>query len=404
MALSDTQIRAAKPAEKPYKLPDGGGLYLLIQPSGSKLWRQKFRYMGKEKLLAHGAYPDVSLKDARERRDAARKLLAADIDPSEARKAHKAEKELRAVNSFEAVAREWFDKMSGKWADSHAGKVIARLENDLFPWIGSRPIAELSPPEILACVRRVEQRGAIDTAHRALQNLGQVLRYGVATGRCQRDVSVDLRGALPPARPGHFAAVTEPMKVGALLRKVFDIKATLPVYCAVRLLPYLFVRPGELRLMRWTEIDFDRSEWRYTVSKTKTEHLVPLPKQAIEILREIQPLSGRGEYVFPGARTNGEAMSGNALNVALRRAGINTRKEQTGHGFRAVARTLLHQELGFAPEVIEHQLAHRVPDTLGAAYNRTKFIEQRRVMMQQWAEYLDRLRDGADVVPLRQVA
>lgn len=400
MPLTDVKIRTTKPTEKPVTLADERGLSLLVQPSGGKWWRFRYRIDGKAKMLSLGTYPDVSLLQARERRDAARKLVADGIDPSQNRRAVKAVKSEQAGNSFEVVAREWLARNQPTWARSHGDKVSARLENDLFPWIGSRPVSELTAPEILACLRRIEQRGAIDTAHRAHQNVGQILRYAVATGRAERDPSGDLRGALPPAKPGHFAAITDPAQVGALLRKIADVSATFPVYCALRLLPYMFVRPGELRMMRWTEINFDRAEWRYVVSKTKTDHLVPLSTQAIAILRELEPLSGRGEFVFPGARTNGQAMSGNALNVALRRAGINTREEQTGHGFRAVARTLLHQELGFAPEVIEHQLAHRVPDALGAAYNRTRFLDQRRTMMQTWASYLDKLRDGADIIPL----
>jgi len=402
--LTDTAIRKAKPGEKPVKLSDEKGLFLLVTPAGGKLWRMKYRFTGKEKLLALGAYPDVSLAQARERRDDARKLLAVGIDPGENRKAQKAAKQERAANSFEVVAREWFSKHSPNWATGHAGKVIQRLEKDIFPWLGGRPIAEITPPELLSVLRRIEGRGALDTAHRALQNCGQVFRYAVATGRAERDPSGDLRGALPPARAGHFAAITEPQKVGELLRAMESVSAGFVVKCALRLAPLLFVRPGELRTARWADIDLDKAEWRYHVTKTKTEHLVPLAGQAVAILRELEPLSGRGEYVFPGARTNGQPMSNGAVNVALRRAGYNTREEQTGHGFRAMARTILHQELGFAPEVIEHQLAHRVPDALGTAYNRTKFLKERREMMQAWADYLDKLKAGAEVIPFPATA
>jgi len=402
--LTDTAIRKAKPGEKPVKLSDEKGLFLLVTPAGGKLWRMKYRFTGKEKLLALGAYPDVSLAQARERRDDARKLLAVGIDPGENRKAQKAAKQERAANSFEVVAREWFSKHSPNWATGHAGKVIQRLEKDIFPWLGGRPIAEITPPELLSVLRRIEGRGALDTAHRALQNCGQVFRYAVATGRAERDPSGDLRGALPPARAGHFAAITEPQKVGELLRAMESVSAGFVVKCALRLAPLLFVRPGELRTARWADIDLDKAEWRYHVTKTKTEHLVVLAGQAVAILRELEPLSGRGEYVFPGARTNGQPMSNGAVNVALRRAGYNTREEQTGHGFRAMARTILHQELGFAPEVIEHQLAHRVPDALGTAYNRTKFLKERREMMQAWADYLDKLKAGAEVIPFPATA
>jgi integrase len=401
MALSDTAIRRLKPSGKPIKQADEKGLFLLVTPSGGKWWRLKYRFSGKERSLSFGTYPDVSLKEARERRDAARKLLAGGVDPSEHRKDERAAKIKRAANSFEAVAREWFAKRSPKWAASHADKIIARLENDIFPWLGEKSIAEITAPMVLACLRRIESRGALDTAHRALQNCGQVFRYAVATGRAERDPCGDLKGALPPAKAGHFAALTDPDKVAELLRAIDDVNATFVVKCALRLAPLFFVRPGELRTMRWPEVDLERAEWRYAVSKTKTDHLVPLSAQAVAILKELQPLTGRGQYVFPGARTNGEPLSNGVLNVALRRAGYSTREQHTGHGFRAMARTLLHEELGFAPEVIEHQLAHSVPDALGTAYNRTKFLEQRRAMMQQWADYLDKLKAGAEVIPLR---
>ena len=400
MPLTDTAIRKAKPAAKPYKLAHEKGLFLLVTPGGGKWFRLKYRIGGKEKQLSLGTYPEISLKDARARRDAARKLLADGIDPGEHRKEQRAEKAERTGNSFEAVAREWFAKHSPNWAKSHADKIIRRLEGDIFPWLGDKPIAEITAPKVLSCLRRIEGRGALDTAHRALQNCGQVFRYAVATGRAERDPCGDLKGALPPAKPGHFAALTEPDAVAKLLRAMEAVSATFVVKCAMRLAPLLFVRPGELRTMRWTDVDLDRAEWRYVVSKTKTDHLVPLSEQAVAILKELQPLTGRGEFVFPGARTNGKPMSDGALNVALRRAGYSTREQHTGHGFRAMARTILHQELGIAPEVIEHQLAHRVPDALGAAYNRTKFIEQRRTMMQKWSDYLDKLKAGAEVISI----
>jgi integrase len=400
MALTDTAIRALKPGEKPVKVADEKGLFLLVTPNGGKWWRLKYRFGGKEKLLSVGTYPDVGLKDARTRRDEARKLLADGIDPGENRKVQKAAKVERAANSFEVVAREWFAKHSPNWAATHADKIIQRLEKDVFPWLGGRPIAEIAAPEILSCLRRIEGRGALDTAHRAHQNCGQIFRYAIATGRAERDPSADLRGALPPAKSGHFAAITDPDKVGALLRAMDDVSAGFVVKCALRLAPLLFVRPGELRTAEWAQFDLDKAEWRYFVTKTKTEHLVPLASQAVATLRELHALTGSGRYVFPGARTNGKPMSDGAINVALRRAGYSTQDEQTGHGFRAMARTILHQEMGIAPEVIEHQLAHRVPDALGTAYNRTKFLKERRAMMQRWADYLDKLKAGAEVVAL----
>jgi integrase len=400
MALTDLEVRKAKPTDSVFKLSDDKGLYLKVEPGGSKLWRYDYRFGGKRKTLALGIYPDVSLADARARHAEARKLLANGADPAEVKKAQKAAKADRAANSFEALAREWFGKHKPTWAASHADKIIARLENDLFPWLGNRPISEITAPEVLRCLHRIEARGALDTAHRALQNCGQVFRYAVATGRADREPCGDLKGALPPAKKGHFAAITEPEEAAELLRKIDDLPAGFVVKCALRLAPLLFVRPGELRAARWADIDLDRAEWRYTVSKTKTDHLVPLSTQAVATLRELHPLTRAGEYVFPGARTNGKPMSGGAVNVALRRAGYSTREEQTGHGFRAMARTILHQELGIAPEIIEHQLAHRVPDTLGTAYNRTKFLKERRAMMQTWADYLDKLKVGAEIIPL----
>lgn len=400
MPLTDTAIRKAKPTAKPVRLFDGGGLYLEVSPSGGKWWRLKYRFASKEKRISLGVYPDVPLKKARERRDEARRLLADGVDPGENRKATQAAGADRAANSFEVVAREWFAKFAPKWAETHSSKIIRRLECDIFPWLGARPIADITAPDVLACLRRIEARGALDTAHRAQQNCGQVFRYAVATGRAQRDPTGDLRGALPPAKHEHFAAITEPAAVGELLRAIDGFRGTLIVQCALRLAPLCFVRPGELRKARWADLNLDKAEWRYVASKTKTEHLVPLASQAVTILRELQALTGQREYVFPG-RDPKKSLSDAAINAALRRMGYDTRTEITGHGFRAMARTILHQELGIAPEVIEHQLAHRVPDALGTAYNRTKFLPERRKMMQQWADYLDKLKAGAEVIPMR---
>lgn len=403
MALTDTEIKKAKPADKPRRLYDGGGLYLEVAVHGGKLWRLKYRFAGKEKRLALGIYPDVPLAEARKRREVARVLLAQEVDPGEHRKAQKASQTEGAANSFEVIAREWFAKHSASWAVTHAEKIINRLENDVFPWIGKRPIAATTAPEVLAMLRRIEGRGALDTAHRAQQNCGQVFRYAVATGRATRDPTADLRGALPPAKHKHFASITEPEKVAELLRAVGAFQGTFIVQCALRLAPMLFVRPGELRKARWVDFNLDKAEWCYLVTKTKTEHLVPLSTQAVAILRELQALTGQREYVFPG-RDPKKAMSDAAVNAALRRLGYDTRTEITGHGFRAMARTILHQDLDFAPEIIEHQLAHRVPDSLGAAYNRTKFIKQRRAMMQKWSDYLEGLAASADVVPIKKAA
>ena len=399
MPLTDTAIRNAKPGKKPLKLFDDRGLYFEISPSGGKWWRLKYRFDGKEKRLSLGIYKDVGLKEARERRDEARKLLANGVDPSENRKAQKMARADRAANSFEAVAREWYAKHSANWAPHHGDRIIRRFERDIFPWIGGRPVAEITAPELLSAVRRIESRGALETAHRALGNCGQVMRYAVATGRCGRDPSGDLRGALPPVKGGHFSATTDPKRVAEILRAIDGYHGTLTVSCALRLAPLVFVRPGELRRAEWSDIDMEQTEWRYTVTKTNTPHIVPLSKQAVVILRELHPLTGSGRFVFPGARSNGRPMSDNAILAAMRRMGIG-KEEMSGHGFRAMARTILDEVLGFRPDIIEHQLAHAVRDPNGRAYNRTSHLSERRVMMQQWADYLDKLKAGADVISI----
>ncbi len=403
MPLSDTQIRNAKPGitpggrttTKPYKMGDSGGLYLEVAPSGGKWWRFKYRFEGKEKRLSLGTYPDVSLKQARTRRDEARALLAEGIDPGVHRKAIKAARAESIGNGFEVIAREWFDKHSKNWVPSHSARILRRFERDIFPWIGGRPIADIKAPELLSVVRRIENRGALETAHRALGDCGQVFRYAVATGRAERDPAGDLRGALPPVKGKHFAAVTDPKRLGELLRIIDGYEGTLPVRCALRLAPLVFARPGELRQAQWEDIDLDAAEWRYHVTKTDSDHIVPLSHQAVAILREIEPLTGHGRYVFPSARNpkGDRPMSDNAILGALRRAGI-PKDEMTGHGFRAAARTILDEELGFRPDFIEHQLAHAVRDPNGRAYNRTAHLPERRKMMQAWAEYLDELKTG----------
>lgn len=399
MALSDKAIRAAKPTDKALKLADEKGLFLLVHPNGSKYWRQKYRYNGKEKTLAHGVYPDVGLKDARERRDAARKLLTNGIDPGENRKVQKAAKVERAANSFEVTAREWFAKNRDTWAASHADKVIKRLENDVFPWLGGKPIAEITAPDVLSVLRRIEGRGTIDTAHRAKSNISQVMRYAIATSKAERDPCPDLKGALPSLRHENFASITEPAKVAELLRAMDAFSGTFVVKSALLLAPLLFVRPGELRKALWADIDLAKAEWRYLVTKTETEHLVPLSLQAVAILKELHALTGHAANVFTG-RDPKKPMSEAAINAALRRMGYDTKTEITGHGFRAMARTILHEELHQKPEVIEHQLAHKVADALGTSYNRTKFLKERKAMMQLWADYLDKLKAGAEVIPI----
>ena len=401
MSLSNTAIRNAKAGEKARKLFDGGGLYLEVAPHGGKWWRLKYRFEGKEKRLSLGVYPDVTLKDARARRDEARKLLVNGVDPSEQRKAEKAIKADEAANSFEAIAREWFAKHSPRWSSGHAGRVIGRLEKDIFPWIGRRPITRITAPQLLETVRRIEQRGALETAYRVLSYCSQVFRYAIATGRAVHNPSGDLRGALPPVKGKHFASVTEPGEVGKLLRTIDGYQGTLPVRCALRLAPLVFVRPGELRQAQWADMDLDEAEWRFLVTKTQTQHIVPLSRQAVEILEELKPLTGQGQYVFPSARSpkGDRPMSDNAILAAMRGLGIG-KEVMSGHGFRAMARTILDEVLKFRPDYIEHQLAHSVRDPNGRAYNRTAHLPERRKMMQVWADYLDELRVSGEVIPI----
>ncbi|MDA8364707.1 MAG: integrase arm-type DNA-binding domain-containing protein [Gammaproteobacteria bacterium] len=395
MALTTAALRNAKPGEKPTKLFDERGLFLLITPPGGKWWRFRYKFNGKEKLLSLGTYPDVSLKVARERRDAARKLVADGIDPSATRKAQKSARADRAANSFEAITREWYEKRAPTWAANHADRIIRRFERDIFPWIGGRPVAEIAAPDLLAVLRRIEERGALETAHRALANCRQVFCYAVATGRAERDPSAALRGALPPVKGKHFAATTEPKRVAEILRIMDGYQGTFTVHCALRLAPLVFVRPGELRKAEWADIDLDAREWRYTATKTNTPHIVPLSRQAVEILRELQPLTGHGRFVFPSARSAARPMSDNAILAAMRRLGIG-KEEMSGHGFRAVARTILDEVLDVRPDYIEHQLAHTVRDPNGRAYNRTAHLLKRHKMMQQWSDYLDQIKAGAD--------
>jgi integrase len=401
LPLTDKEIRNAKPGDKPKRLFDERGLYLEVSPAGGKWWRLKYRYAGKEKRLSLGTYPDVGLRDARDRRDESRKLLADGIDPSANRKATRAASADRAANSFEVVAREWFAKFSSEWAPNHKDRVIRLFDRDIFPMIGALPISEVKAPELLKVLRRIELRGALDTAHRARGNCSQVLRYAVATGRCERDPSSDLRGALPPKKAEHFAATVDPSKLAGILRAMDGYQGDLVVRCALRLAPLVFVRPGELRTAEWKDIDLDAGEWRYRVNKTDIDHIVPLCRQAIAILRELHPLTGDGRFVFPGARTNKRPMSDNAILGALRRMNIG-KEEMTGHGFRAVARTILDEVLGFRVDLIEHQLAHAVKDPNGRAYNRTAHLPERRRMMGAWGSYLDRLKSGAEVIEIDQ--
>lgn len=402
--LTNIQIKTAKPAPKDVKLFDGGGLFLLITPTGGKLWQLKYRYDGKEKKLALGAYPTLSLAEARERREDAKRLLLDGIDPGAVKKARKEAVVAEAANSFEVVAREWHNKFKHTWSEVHTCTLMERLERDIFPYIGAKDIAGIKPPELLAVLRRVESRGALDTAHRERFLCGQIFRYAIATGRTERDPSADLKGALPPVKFGHRAAPTDPTDVAPLLRAIDDFKCTFPVKCALQLLPLVFCRPGELRMAEWSEIDFDNKQWNIPAHrmKMKEPHIVPLSRQAIAILKELQPLTGSGKYLFPSLRSPQRCMSDNTLNASFRRMGFE-KHEISAHGFRAMARTILDEVLQFRPDFIEHQLAHAVRDANGRAYNRTSHLAERRRMLQVWADYLDELKIGAKVIPLKKV-
>ena len=405
MTLTDVAIRKAKPADKTQRLFDGGGMYLELSPAGGKWWRLKYRFGGKEKRLSLGTYPDTGLADAREKRDAARKLLAAGVDPGEQRKAAKAAGEERSANSFEVIAREWHAKQSATWVDLHASRIMLRLENDVFPWVGSRPIADITAKELLVTVNRIVDRGAVESAHRVLQNCGQVMRYAIATGRAERNPATDLRGALPTVKQTHHAAIIEPIAIGGLLRAIDGYQGSLVTKSALRLAPLMFVRPGELRHAEWAEFDLDGAQWNLPAEKMKMRepHIVPLAPQAVAILRELYSITGRGRYVFPSARSPQRPMSNNAVLSALRRMGFAT-EEMSGHGFRAMARTVLDEVLHFRPDYIEHQLAHAVKDPNGRAYNRTAHLTERRKMMAGWADYLDTLKAGGNVVSLTRKA
>lgn len=393
--LTAVAIRNVRPSDKPQRLFDGGGLYLEVAPNGSRYWRMKYRHAGKERRIAFGVYPEVSLSEARARRDAARAAIRAGRDPSAERRADKLRAVLSAETTFEAIGREWLAKQKPKLAASTYAKSEWMLRDNVFPWLGSRPIAEIEPPELLAVLRRIEDRGAHETAHRTKEKCGQVFRYAIATGRASRDPSADLRGALSPIVRTSRAAITDPGLMGDLLRALDGYTGQFATRCALRLAPLLFVRPGELRHAEWSEMDLDAAAWRIPVHKMKMReaHVVPLSTQAVAILHELEPLTGRGRYLFPSLRSPNEPMSENTVNAALRRLGYD-KDTMTGHGFRAMASTRLN-EMGWAPDVIERQLAHAERNKVRAAYNRAQYLSERRGMMQAWSDYLDTLRKEA---------
>jgi integrase len=402
MALTDTFVRQVKHSGAPAgdKHTDGQGLFLLVK-DGGKYWRMSYRFTGKQKTLAFGVYPAVSLSKARKRRDEARELLADGVDPGQAKRDDKRAKADAAAHTFETVARQWLKKTASKRASSQ-DKVTTWLEKDVFPSIGSRPISTIGPRDVLATVQKMEARGAIESAHRVKQLCGQVFRYAVATGLAERDVTADLKGALSTVPKTNYAAITEPKQAGDLMRSIQDYTGHPYAAAALKLSPLVFVRPGELRSAEWAEIDLDAAEWRIPGSKMKmgVDHVVPLSTQAVEILRSMVPLTGHGKYVFPSIRTSVRCLSENTINSALRALGYG-KEVMTAHGFRAMARTIMDEVLGERVDLIEHQLAHTVKDSNGRAYNRTAHLPARREMMQRWADYLDKLRKGADVLPIR---
>lgn len=396
--LTELKIKGAKPKEKPYKLADEKGLYLLVQTTGGKLWRFDYRFLQKRKTLALGSYPEVTLANARERLDEARKMLANQTDPAEVKKAQKAGRLEQAANSFEVTARRWHASKA-QWSEAYSKKMLNLMERDVFPWMGSKPIADLTPPDILTVVRRIKERGIHETADRALQCCRGTLRFAVAEGLIPSDPTRDIAGAVERPKTKHMASVTEPEQVAAILRSFDAFVGTFHVKQALLLSPLLFVRPGELRQAKWADIDFDESMWSIPAElmKMRRPHLVPLSTQAVAILKELRPMTGHLDYIFPNGRDPKRPMSDAAVNAAMRRLGIDTQNELTGHGFRAMARTLLHERLNFPAEVIEQQLAHKTAGPLGEAYARAKFIDQRIEMMQAWADYLDKLKAGETV-------
>lgn len=381
MSLTDAAVRTAKPKERMYRLSDGRGLFLQVEPRGGRLWRFRYRFAGREKMLSLGSYPEVSLKRARDKRDMARVRLAEGVDPAAERK----QRQVSQQNTFEAVGREWLTKQSASWTEGNTARVTTRLERWAFPWLGRMPVAEITATDLLGVLRRIEGHGTLETAHRIRGYCSQILRYAVLTERADHDVAASLGGALKSVNKRHHAAITDPKLLGELLRAMESFQGSFVVGNALRLTPYLFVRPGELRRMEWAEIDWEAQLWTLSAEKMKSrrDHMVPLADQVVTRLRDLEPLTGSGQYVFPSERGRGRSMSENTITAALRRLGFS-KDEVTAHGFRATARTLLDEVLGERPDVIEHQLAHTVRDPNGRAYNRTAHLDARRLMMQRW--------------------
>lgn len=391
MALTDVAIKNAKPKDRPYKLYDSQGLYLIITPSGRKWWRFNYLLNRKQKTISLGVYPDVTLKDARKKRDEAKKLLSQHIDPSKERRVSMSSDVL-----FGELAKEWYEKRKEVWVKRHAESVEQRIRLYITPMFGDRAAKDITAPEVYETLRKIEESGKVETAHRVKQIMSMIFRYGIIKGIVDRDPAMELgKGVLIPSKPKHYPTLLDPKQIGALMRAI-DGYEYLVVRYAMKFLTLTFVRPGELRHAEWGEINFDDSLWQISAKKMKMKrsHIVPLSRQAIEVLRLIHVFTGDGVYVFPGTRGKSRPISNVTINAALQRMGYDTKEDITAHGFRAMARTILHERLKFPAEVIEHQLAHAVPDALGEAYNRTKFIEERKQMMQAWADYLDSLKKG----------
>lgn len=389
--LSDIKIRTLKAKDKQYKVADGRGLFVVVTPTGSKYWRLRYHFASKEKSLAIGTYPDISLSEARDKAHEARKMLANFIDPSIEKQHKKRALKLAATNTFETIAREWYQKHLSQWVESHGERILNRLEKDVFPYVGKRPITELSAPDILTVLQRVENRGAIETAHRIHQNFGQIFRYAIATGYTESDPCPHLKGALKPVKQNHYASIRDPKKIGELLRAINSYEGFCVTKCALRLAPLVFVRPGELRTAEWKEFDFEAAEWRIPASKMKMreQHIVPLARQSIVILKELHMLTKKSIYVFPSIRSANRPMSENTITGALRRLGY-TSEEMTGHGFRSIASTILNEQ-GWKPDAIERQLAHAERNNIRAAYSHAEYLPERREMMQAWADSLELL-------------
>lgn len=389
MPLTDITLRAAKAKDKQYKLSDSGGLYLLVQPNGKKYWRLKYYFAGKEKLLSIGAYPVISLLEAREKSLLAKKQLTNNIDPSEHKKEQKLKNSVNAENSFKSIAIEWHNNQKQKWTVRHATYVLRRIEADIFPILASRPINEIKAPELLAILRLIEMRGAIDIAHRVLQTCGQIFRYAIATGRAERDISADLRGALKTRKKENYSRL-EAKELPEFLSKLEEYDGELQTTLALKFLLLTFVRTGELRGAKWEEIDFKKKEWRIPAERMKMKelHIVPLSTQSLDVLKELQIINGQKDYLFPNRNKPMTFISENTLLYAIYRMGYHLRA--TIHGFRATASTILNEH-GFKPDVIERQLAHCERNKVRASYNHAQYLPERREMIQWWGNYLDNI-------------